>query len=90
MLSDEANPEVTVELGIVKGGFVEREPDGASEPPAVVAGMLPELNPVSDPDGTVLVGAESVVEFTREKGGMDKRGLVGVSEPPAVFDAILL
>ncbi|KAI0447164.1 hypothetical protein F4803DRAFT_558860 [Xylaria telfairii] len=90
VLNDGTNPEVTVALGIVKGGFVEREPGGPSEPPVPVVGMLPELNPVSDPDGTMLLGTGSVVELAREKGGMDKRGPVGVSEFPAVFDAVLL
>ncbi|KAI1755844.1 hypothetical protein F4782DRAFT_538273 [Xylaria castorea] len=78
VLRDETNPEVTVELGIVKGGFVERGPDGTSEPPVVVVRTLPELNPVSDPDGTVPLGPGGAVELARVTGGITERGLVVV------------
>ncbi|RYC61850.1 hypothetical protein CHU98_g4347 [Xylaria longipes] len=90
VLDDGADTKVTVELGIVKGGLAEGEPDGTSEPLVVVARMLPELNPVSDTDDTMPLGAESAVELARVEGGMVERGLVGVSEFPAVFDAVLL
>ncbi|KAI0458514.1 hypothetical protein F5B21DRAFT_512021 [Xylaria acuta] len=75
VLDDGTDMKVTVELGIVKGGFAEREPDGTSEPLVAVVRKLPELDSVSDPDGTVPLGAESAVEFARVKGGVVERGL---------------
>ncbi|KAI0862914.1 hypothetical protein F4860DRAFT_522905 [Xylaria cubensis] len=61
VLSDETTSEVTVELGIVKGTFVE------------VMRTLPELNTVSDPDGTVPLGPGGTVELARVEGGMAER-----------------
>ncbi|KAI0542714.1 hypothetical protein GGR58DRAFT_522792 [Xylaria digitata] len=90
VLSDEAGVEITVELGMLKGGFGEREPDGTSEPPVAVVGAVPELNPVSDANETVPLDAESAVELVRVNGGTVGEGPVGTSEPPVVFNTVLL
>ncbi|TGJ81591.1 hypothetical protein E0Z10_g7185 [Xylaria hypoxylon] len=79
VLNEEVGVEITVELGMVKGVFVEREPDGASELPVAVVIMVPELNPVSDANDAVLLGTESAVELVRVNGGF-VRGDVLVSD----------
>ncbi|KAI1423909.1 hypothetical protein F5Y12DRAFT_785730 [Xylaria sp. FL1777] len=89
VLNDGPGVESTVELGIVKGGFAEREPDGASDPPVAVVTMPLDLDPVSDANDTVPLDADIAVELVRVKGGLGGRDSVGISEPPVVFNTVI-
>ncbi|KAF2969032.1 hypothetical protein GQX73_g4559 [Xylaria multiplex] len=73
-LNDEAGVEITVELGILKGGLGRIGPDGTSELPVAVVRTVPELNTVSDANDAVLLGAESAVELVRVNGGIVGEG----------------
>ncbi|KAI1278861.1 hypothetical protein F5Y07DRAFT_406540 [Xylaria sp. FL0933] len=80
VMDDAPGVEITVELGVVKGAPVEREPAGDSDPPEAVVTIPPELTPVPDANEAVLLDTENPVGLVRVKGGLIVSEFVDVND----------